>query len=66
MQQPCKALRMGLATVREVAAFLGVSRKTLHSWERIGRLKPLRPFPRMVRYRWHDVQLLQRRLTHGA
>lgn len=57
--------KRGLATVREAVAFLGVSRKTLYAWERLKRLTPVRPFPRMVRYRWEDLKRLQRRLREG-
>jgi len=63
LQRP---IRVGLATVREAVAFLGVSRRTLYEWDRLGRLKFLRPFPRMVRVRWGDLKRLRRRLTRGA
>jgi len=65
MTQLRRTVRVGLATVREAVAFLGVSRKTLYAWERLGRISPIRPFPRMVRYSWEALYQLKRRLTYG-
>jgi predicted site-specific integrase-resolvase len=47
-----------LLTRKEVAAFLSVSIRTLHNWEREGRLKPLCRLNRGIRYDMADVEKL--------
>ncbi len=47
--------RTPLMSLRQTAERLGVSRQTLHKWEAVGYLKPLR-YGRRVRYRRCDVE----------
>lgn len=44
-------------TVRQVADILSVDRTTLHRWNKIGYLKPLK-FGGLVRYRKSDIEAL--------
>ncbi|HBC21845.1 MAG TPA: hypothetical protein DC009_07215 [Porphyromonadaceae bacterium] len=46
--------RTPLMSLRQTAERLGVSRQTLHKWEAVGYLKPLR-FGKRIRYRRCDV-----------
>ncbi len=49
-----------LLTAAEVAATLGVSKITLHRWEKDGYLKPVRIGGGLVRYKEKDVQQIAR------
>lgn len=49
-----------LLTAAEVAAMLGVSKITLHRWEKDGYLKPVRIGGGLVRYKEKDVQQIAR------
>jgi MerR family transcriptional regulator, copper efflux regulator len=51
-------------TVKAAAAFLGVSPKTLRSWDRTDKLKPVRhPLNRYRLYRRQDLEVFLRKLT---
>lgn len=45
-----------LATVDEVAAFLGKPRKTLYNWKCLGKGPKALKVGRDLRYRWADVE----------
>jgi predicted DNA-binding transcriptional regulator AlpA len=60
---PTAAQQQGLATARQAAAFLSLSRTTLWRLERQGTLTPIR-VGRALRYRWPD--LLQLAAEGGA
>lgn len=49
-----------VCTAAEVAAMLGVSKITLHRWEKDGYLKPVRIGGGLVRYKEEDVQQIAR------
>lgn len=49
-----------LLTVTEVTAMLGVTKPTLHRWEKDGYLKPVRIGGGLVRYKEKDVQQIAR------
>lgn len=49
-----------LLTVTEVTEMLGVSKITLHRWEKDGYLKPVRIGGGLVRYKAKDVQQIAR------
>lgn len=49
-----------LLTVTEVTEMLGVSKITLHRWEKDGYLKPVRIGGGLVRYKEKDVQQIAR------
>lgn len=49
-----------LLTVTEVTEMLGVTKPTLHRWEKDGYLKPVRIGGGLVRYRKKDVQQIAR------
>jgi excisionase family DNA binding protein len=52
-------------TVKEAAAFLGVSPKTLRNWDRTGKLKPVRhPFNQYRLYRREDLEAFLRKLIN--
>jgi DNA-binding transcriptional MerR regulator len=54
-------------TVKDAAAVLGVCVKTLHNWDRAGKLKPARhPLNRYRLYRRRDLQALLRGLRPGG
>ena len=51
-------------TVKEAAAFLGVSPKTLRNWDRTNKLKPVRhPLNQYRLYRRQDLEVLLRKLS---
>jgi len=47
--------RDGLLTKKQIAARLGVSRRTVDSYMRLGRLPFLKLGKKTVRFRWADV-----------
>lgn len=49
-----------LLTVTEVTEMLGVTKPTLHRWEKDGYLKPVRIGGGLVRYKAKDVQQIAR------
>ena len=49
-----------LLTVAEVTEMLGVTKPTLHRWEKDGYLKPVRIGGGLVRYKAKDVQQIAR------
>jgi excisionase family DNA binding protein len=65
MQQNNSFESAGLATTRQAAAFLSISRATLWRLERQGTLNPVR-VGRALRYRWHDLRKIAESGTGGA
>ena len=53
-------------TIKEAAAFLGVSPKTLRAWDRAGKLKPVRhPLNRYRLYLREDLEAFLRKLAEA-
>ena len=54
------------ATIKEAAAFLGVSPKTLRAWDRAGKLKPVRhPLNRYRLYLREDLEAFLRQVAEA-
>ena len=53
------------ATVREAAAYIGISRSTLYELQYAGFIRPVK-FGRATRFRWEDVERLAREGTRSA
>lgn len=56
-QRHLRALR-GTLSVQEAADLLGVVRRTIHRWERDGRMPPRVPIGRRLQYRLDDIRAM--------
>lgn len=64
VQRQTRELR-GTLSVREAADLLGVVRRTIHRWQRDGRMPPRVPIGRRLQYRLDDIRAMAGTLDDG-
>jgi excisionase family DNA binding protein len=57
VQRQTRELR-GTLSVQEAADLLGVVRRTIHRWQRDGRMPPRIPIGRRLQYRLDDIRAM--------
>ena len=57
VQRQTRELR-GTLSVQEAADLLGVVRRTIHRWQRDGRMPPRVPIGRRLQYRLDDIRAM--------